>query len=61
MALLVPSDMAQKTWVISVDNEGEINLPEDLIECMKWKEDTVLQWNVNENGEITLTSAFPNQ
>jgi len=49
--------MAEQSWVLPVDEDGVITFPEDLIEKMGWSEGTVLQWDVREDGSISLTAA----
>lgn len=49
--------MAEQNWVLPVDEDGVITFPEDLIEKMGWSEGTVLQWDVREDGSISLTAA----
>ena len=53
--------MAQKTWVIPVDDEGGISFPEDLMKVMEWEDGTVLEWDINDDGSIRLKSASANQ
>ena len=53
--------MAQKTWVIPVDDEGGISFPEDLMKVMEWEDGTVLEWDINDDGSIKLKSAYANQ
>jgi bifunctional DNA-binding transcriptional regulator/antitoxin component of YhaV-PrlF toxin-antitoxin module len=49
--------MAKKTWVLSVDEEGLISFPEDLMNVMGWNEGTALEWQVEPDGSIMLKSA----
>ena len=46
--------MTRKTWSIPIDSEGNIIFPEDLMKVMGWTEDTVLSWDLDENGAIKL-------
>ena len=48
--------MTQKTWVLPLDQEGEISFPEDLMKVMEWEEGTILKWDMNEDGSISLRS-----
>jgi hypothetical protein len=48
--------MAKKTWVLSVDEEGVISFPEDLMNVMGWSEGTALLWQVDPDGSIQLKS-----
>jgi bifunctional DNA-binding transcriptional regulator/antitoxin component of YhaV-PrlF toxin-antitoxin module len=46
--------MTKRTWTVPIDDEGVIMFPDDLIEEMGWEEGTVLSWDVNDVGEVTL-------
>jgi len=48
--------MTKKTWVLSVDEEGVISFPEDLMNVMGWNEGTALLWQVEPDGSIQLKS-----
>lgn len=48
--------MAEKTWVLSLDEEGVISFPADLMNDMGWDEGTVLSWKVEPDGSIQLKS-----
>ena len=48
--------MAEKTWVLSLDDEGGICFPADLMNDMGWDEGTVLSWQVEPDGSIQLKS-----
>ena len=48
--------MAEKTWVLSLDEEGGISFPADLMNDMGWDEGTVLSWQVEPDGSIQLKS-----
>ena len=50
----VPYTMTKRTWTVPIDDEGVIMFPDDLIEEMGWEEGTVLSWDVNDVGEVTL-------
>ena len=46
-------------WLITVQENAEddelfIQLPEEAIELMGWKEDDVLEWNENKDGSWTI-------
>jgi len=49
--------MAEQKWVVPVDEDGMITFPEELIDKMGWSEGTVLQWDIREDGAISLTAA----
>ena len=48
--------MTKKTWVLSVDEEGVISFPEDLMNVMGWEEGTELSWQMESDGSIQLKS-----
>jgi len=50
--------MSEQKWIVPVDDDGLITFPEDLVEKMGWSEGTVLQWDVKEDGSISLTAAI---
>ena len=47
--------MTSKKWTLTVDSEGLITFPEDLLKVTGWDEDTLLEWDVSSKGEILLT------
>ena len=47
--------MTSKKWTLTVDSEGLITFPEDLLKVTGWDEDTLLEWDVSPEGEILLT------
>jgi bifunctional DNA-binding transcriptional regulator/antitoxin component of YhaV-PrlF toxin-antitoxin module len=49
--------MAEHKWVLPVDEEGVIVFPPELIEKMGWTEETILQWDIEPDGQIKLTAA----
>ena len=49
--------MTSKKWTLTVDAEGIITFPEDLLKITGWNEDTLLQWDVSSEGVISLTKA----
>lgn len=55
--------MTDVTWIGNVEedpeNPGEMVLtfPEGLLEKMGWEVGTELVWNIDENGEVSLTRA----
>ncbi len=34
------------SWILTVDDDGVVNLPPDLLEATGWEEGTVIEWNV---------------
>lgn len=45
------------TWSVTVDEEGILTLPEELLNRLQWKEGDVLDWQDNPDGTITLTKS----
>ena len=41
-----------KTWILPVDDEGVITLPEDLLERSGWKEGDTLVYEISDGGVI---------
>ena len=39
---------------LTVDNNGILTFPDDLLEKTGWKEGDVLEWNPNDDGSFTL-------
>lgn len=47
-----------KKWTLTVEGEGDdlyLTFPEDLLEEMQWGEGDVLNWNISDDGTVTLT------
>ena len=51
----IPNDA--ETWSITVDEEGILTIPDDLLLRLEWKEGDVLDWQDNPDGTITLTKS----
>ena len=49
--------MAKTSWTLSVDDEGVITFPEELMKIMGWDTGTVLEWNYLPDGSIELSEA----
>ena len=47
-----PKEDKPKTWVLPVDDEGVIILPEDLLERTGWKEGDTLVYEIRDGGVI---------
>lgn len=43
-----------KSWTLTVDENGIMNLPADLVEEAGWSEGDYLQWVDNHDGSWTL-------
>jgi bifunctional DNA-binding transcriptional regulator/antitoxin component of YhaV-PrlF toxin-antitoxin module len=41
-------------WTLTIDDDGMITLPEELITEMGWKEGDALDWYDNEDGSFSL-------
>jgi bifunctional DNA-binding transcriptional regulator/antitoxin component of YhaV-PrlF toxin-antitoxin module len=44
-------------WSITVDEEGILTIPDDLLCRLEWKEGDILDWQDNPDGTITLTKS----
>lgn len=49
--------MSKKTWELTVDAEGVISFPADLLNQMGWETGTELSWHVDPDGSILLKLA----
>ena len=47
-----PEENKVKSWVLPVDDEGVITLPEDLLERTGWKEGDTLVYEISDGGVI---------
>ena len=47
-----PNENKVKSWVLPVDDEGVITLPEDLLERTGWKEGDTLVYEIGDGGVI---------
>ena len=47
-----PNENKVKSWVLPVDDEGVITLPEDLLERTGWKEGDTLVYEISDGGVI---------
>lgn len=45
------------SWTITVDEEGILTLPDELLNRLQWKEGDVLDWTDNADGTISLTKS----
>lgn len=45
------------SWTITVDEEGILTLPDELLNRLQWKEGDVLDWTENTDGTISLTKS----
>lgn len=45
------------TWTVTVDEEGILTLPDELLSRLQWKEGDILDWQDNPDGTITLTKS----
>jgi bifunctional DNA-binding transcriptional regulator/antitoxin component of YhaV-PrlF toxin-antitoxin module len=44
-------------WSITIDEEGILTIPDDLLCRLEWKEGDVLDWHDNPDSTITLTKS----
>ena len=49
--------MSEQSWILPVDDDGVITFPAELIDQMGWAEGTVLEWDIREDGSISLKAA----
>jgi len=47
-------------WVLTVDDDGVLTFPPELLEANGWKEGDVLVWKNNEDGSWTLSKKLDN-
>ena len=47
-------------WQITIDEDGYLPLPEELLTEMGWKEGDELDWYDNEDGSFSLRKHDPN-
>jgi len=47
--------MARKTWLVTVGDDGLVNIPDEILKTAGWDADTYLSWEYDENGSIKLT------
>ena len=43
-----------RKWTLKVDDEGLLNIPEDVLSELGWKVDDVLEWSENDDGSYQL-------
>jgi len=48
-----------KTWTVPVDSSGNITFPEDLVKTMDWEDGTILMWDIQDDGSISLRAVPP--
>jgi bifunctional DNA-binding transcriptional regulator/antitoxin component of YhaV-PrlF toxin-antitoxin module len=46
--------MTNKSWTLTVDDDGVITFPEDLLEVTGWREGDTLRWIDNKDGSWNL-------
>ena len=44
-----------KSWTVTVEEDGILSLPQDLLDEAGWKEGDVLDWTDNKNGTWSLS------
>ena len=47
--------MTRKTWLVTVDDDGLVTIPDEIMDAAGWGADTYLSWEYDENGSIKLT------
>jgi bifunctional DNA-binding transcriptional regulator/antitoxin component of YhaV-PrlF toxin-antitoxin module len=48
-------------WVLTIDDDGVITFPPDLLEANGWKEGDVLVWKDNGDGSWMLSKKLDNE
>ena len=51
--------MTDQKWTLNVENDPEtgeliLNFPDELLESLGWQEGDVLDWNINDDGTVTM-------
>jgi len=49
--------MAHTIWAITVNKEGKVIIPPDLVKRLAWEKDTLLQWHISDDGSLSFTRA----
>ena len=49
--------MTSKSWSVPIDSDGVASFPEDLVKAMEWDEETILVWDIRDDGSISLRAA----
>ena len=52
-----PTTNETNSWAVTVDEEGILTLPDELLNRLQWKEGDVLDWTDNPDGTISLTKS----
>lgn len=52
-----PTTNETNSWTVTVDEEGILTLPDELLNRLQWKEGDVLDWTDNPDGTISLTKS----
>ena len=48
-----------KTGPVSIDSSGDISFPEVLVKTMDWEDGTILMWDIQDDGAISLRAVPP--
>ena len=51
--------MTQTTWSLTVDEEGVLEIPPELMAKTGWNDETLLEWFINEDGTVSLKAVQP--
>lgn len=51
----------QNTWIVNIDEDGIVTMPDDLIEQLGWKVGDILDYQMQEDGEIYITRVGPDE
>lgn len=52
-----PNNFKIMQTTITIDNDGVLTFPDEIIQATGWKEGDVLEWNENPDGSWSLTKA----
>lgn len=47
--------------ILTIDDDGVLNLPDDLLAKLGWQENDLLEWLPQEDGSIILTKVLENE
>jgi bifunctional DNA-binding transcriptional regulator/antitoxin component of YhaV-PrlF toxin-antitoxin module len=48
------SGVESKKYIVTVDDDGILKLPDEIVDSLKWEEGDTLEWIDNKDGSFTL-------
>ena len=48
------SGVDSKRYIVKVDDDGILKLPDEIVDTLAWEEGDTLEWIDNKNGSFTL-------